>query len=55
MRTMVGTQGRQSPTIRKLKELVASGKIGKVMSTHFVGLSPREVWYWGPRINERNA
>jgi len=34
---MVGLQGRQAPIIKKLKELVNGGTIGKVLSSTFVG------------------
>ena len=33
----VGLQGRQAPIIKKLKELVEGGTIGKVLSSTFVG------------------
>jgi predicted dehydrogenase len=37
VRTMVGLQARQNPSILKAKEIVASGKIGKVLGTTMYG------------------
>jgi predicted dehydrogenase len=37
VRTIVGLQARQNPLIRKIKQLVDDGKIGRVLSTHAVG------------------
>jgi predicted dehydrogenase len=37
VRTMVGLQARQSPSILKAKELVAAGKLGKITSTTMFG------------------
>jgi predicted dehydrogenase len=37
VRTMVGLQARQSPSILKAKELVATGKLGKITSTTMFG------------------
>ena len=37
VRTMVGLQAWQSPFVNKVKEIVESGQIGKVLSTTFVG------------------
>jgi predicted dehydrogenase len=34
---VIGLQGHQDPAIRKLKELVESGRIGKVLSSTFTG------------------
>ncbi|KAF2807824.1 oxidoreductase [Mytilinidion resinicola] len=39
VRTMVGLQACRSPFVHKVKELVESGKIGKVLSVTFVGNS----------------
>jgi predicted dehydrogenase len=36
VRTAVGLQGRQSPAVRKIKQLVETGKIGRVLSSHVV-------------------
>ncbi|KAJ7202280.1 oxidoreductase [Mycena pura] len=54
IRTMVGLQGRYTPVVRKIKELVDGGRIGKVLSSSIIALAPREAGFWGPRINERN-
>jgi predicted dehydrogenase len=37
VRTMVGLQAWQSPFVSKIKEIVESGQIGKVLSTTFIG------------------
>lgn len=37
VRTMVGLQARQNPAVLKAKEIVASGKIGKVLGTTMFG------------------
>jgi predicted dehydrogenase len=36
-KTFVGLQARQSPVVRKIKSLVDSGRIGKVLSSSFIG------------------
>ncbi|KAH8680641.1 hypothetical protein BX600DRAFT_444842 [Xylariales sp. PMI_506] len=38
-RTIVGLQGTQSPYVAKIREIIAAGKIGRVLSTTFVGCS----------------
>ncbi|KAK9365103.1 hypothetical protein V1509DRAFT_676495 [Lipomyces kononenkoae] len=45
VRTAVGLQSRNSPSILKAKELIATGKLGTIISTSFVGYTPN----WGPR------
>lgn len=43
LKTMVGLQARQNPSIIKAKEIVASGKLGKILGTTMFGhvsLSP---------------
>lgn len=37
VRTLVGLQARQSPSIVKAKEIVASGKLGKILGTTMYG------------------
>lgn len=37
VRTMVGLQARQNPSVLKAKEIVASGKLGKIMGTTLYG------------------
>jgi len=54
VRAMVGLQSRHTPVIHKVKELINSGKIGKVLSTTIISLSPRELGVWGPRLNDSN-
>jgi predicted dehydrogenase len=39
VRTMAGLQACQSPFVSKVKEIVGSGQIGKVLSTTFIGNS----------------
>ncbi|GLB39662.1 putative oxidoreductase family, NAD-binding Rossmann fold [Lyophyllum shimeji] len=53
-RAAVGLQGRHSPVIRKVKELLDSGKIGKVLSTSLISMMPRDFGAWGPRVDERS-
>jgi predicted dehydrogenase len=36
-KTFVGLQARQSPIVRKIKSLIDSGRIGKVLSSSFIG------------------
>jgi len=54
IRSIVGLQGRHTPVVQKVKELINSGKIGKVLSTTLVALAPRELGVWAPRVNERS-
>ncbi|CAF0995494.1 unnamed protein product [Adineta steineri] len=51
IKTMVGLQARQSSVVKKMKEIIDSGKLGKILSTHLFasGLA------WGASINEDNA
>lgn len=56
IRTMVGLQARQNPSILKAKEIVESGKLGKILGTTMFGHvsflvyrseneeKPRDVW-----------
>ncbi|KII89163.1 hypothetical protein PLICRDRAFT_109205 [Plicaturopsis crispa FD-325 SS-3] len=54
VRTLVGLQGRQSNTILKIKELVDTGAIGKVLSSS-VATVPRDLGFWGPSISTKNS
>ncbi|KAJ7107044.1 NAD-binding Rossmann fold oxidoreductase [Mycena epipterygia] len=54
VKTMVGLQGRYTPVVRKIKELIDGGKIGKVLSSSIIAMAPRESGIWGPRVNKRN-
>ncbi|KAF5354607.1 hypothetical protein D9757_009583 [Collybiopsis confluens] len=54
LKTIVGLQGRHTVVIKKVKELIDSGAIGKVLSTSIIALSPRELRYWGPEVAEKN-
>jgi predicted dehydrogenase len=38
-KTFVGLQGRQSPTVRKIKSLIEEGRIGKVLSSTWTGVA----------------
>jgi len=55
IKTMVGLQGRHSPVAKKIKDIIDSGKIGKILSSSIIALSPRELLFWGPRVQENNA
>jgi len=55
VRTMIGLQSWQSPVVRKLKEWVSSGKIGRVLSATWVGSKPSEIPYWAPVAQRRDA
>ncbi|OQU98165.1 hypothetical protein CLAIMM_03989 [Cladophialophora immunda] len=37
VKTMIGLQARQNPSIRKAKEMVASGKLGDILGTTMIG------------------
>ncbi|ESK94792.1 dimeric dihydrodiol [Moniliophthora roreri MCA 2997] len=54
VRTFVGSQGHQSPATKKLKEIIDSGKIGKVMSTSTI-IRVGPIGYWGPFIKKAVA
>ena len=45
-RTMVGLQARQSPVVKTVKNLVDSGKVGKVLSSTVVSVSPNRADFW---------
>ncbi|THV01883.1 NAD-binding Rossmann fold oxidoreductase [Dendrothele bispora CBS 962.96] len=55
LKTMVGLQGWHSPAIKKIKEIIDSGKIGKVMSTSIIALVPREAHFWGPETTASSS
>ncbi|CAI6335270.1 unnamed protein product [Periconia digitata] len=40
VKTLVGLQSNQSPTVKKIRELLDSGRIGTLLSTSFHGTSP---------------
>jgi predicted dehydrogenase len=44
VRTMVGLQARQNPSILKAKEIVASGKLGKILGTTMFGHVSRKIF-----------
>ena len=43
-KTVIGLQGHASAYVQKIKEIIASGRIGKVLSTTVIGTAN----YWGP-------
>ncbi|OBZ74775.1 Galactose/lactose metabolism regulatory protein GAL80 [Grifola frondosa] len=55
VRTMVGAQSWQNPVVKKVREWVSSGKIGKVISATWVGSNPAEIPYWTPFCQERDV
>ncbi|KAF7797363.1 hypothetical protein EIP86_008558 [Pleurotus ostreatoroseus] len=52
IRVLVGAQGYQSLAVKKVKELIDTGRIGKVVSTTSSApqslVSAKEIRYWGP-------
>ncbi|KAI0028694.1 NAD-binding Rossmann fold oxidoreductase [Vararia minispora EC-137] len=48
VRSMVGLQGWQTPLVKKVKQLVESGRIGKVTSSTWVAYKLPAVPYWYP-------
>ncbi|KAJ2925245.1 hypothetical protein H1R20_g11843, partial [Candolleomyces eurysporus] len=52
IRVVVGLQGRQNATMRKVKQIIDAGKIGKIRSTTVVASVPREARFWQPQITE---
>lgn len=51
VRTAVGLQARSAPVVRYLRDLVADGFVGEVLSTTLVGSGGG----WGPVVAERTA
>lgn len=51
VRCMVGLQARFSPQVRHVRQLVAEGYVGRVLSTTLVGSG----LVWGPMIDQANA
>ncbi|KAF8965735.1 NAD-binding Rossmann fold oxidoreductase [Flammula alnicola] len=51
VKSIVGLQGRNSPTVKKVKELINSGAIGPVRSSTFIGLVQREHKWWPPIVS----
>ncbi|MGW3986560.1 Gfo/Idh/MocA family protein [Streptomyces sp. NPDC004830] len=51
VRTAVGLQARSAPVVRYLRDLVADGYVGDVLSTTLVGSGGG----WGPEVAERTA
>jgi predicted dehydrogenase len=48
VKTMVGLQARQSSVVKKMKEIISSGKLGNVLSTHLYAGGGA----WGATIHE---
>ncbi|KAF8953634.1 NAD-binding Rossmann fold oxidoreductase [Flammula alnicola] len=55
VKSFVGLQGRISPIMKKVKELIDSGAIGTVRSSTFIGLGQREHNVWPPVVSAGNA
>lgn len=51
-RTFIGLQGRHSLVIRKVKEIIESGKIGAIRSSIVYAMNPREFAYYPPKVIE---
>ncbi|CAF1140994.1 unnamed protein product [Rotaria sp. Silwood1] len=51
VKTMVGLQGRQSSVVKKMKDIISSGKLGKILSTHLYAGGI----LWGPTIDESKS
>ncbi|KZP11629.1 NAD(P)-binding protein [Athelia psychrophila] len=50
VKSLVGLQGRQAPSV---KEILESGVIGQIRSSSIIAFFPRELNKWGPTITER--
>ncbi|TFK21053.1 NAD(P)-binding protein [Coprinopsis marcescibilis] len=48
VKSLVGLQGRQSNIFKKIKNVIASGKIGKIHAVNVNLLFPRELQAWAP-------
>ncbi|KAF8184688.1 oxidoreductase [Pholiota molesta] len=55
VKSIVGLQARNSPVIKKVKELITSGAIGTIRSTTFVGYIAREAHLWSPVISSQSV
>ncbi|RZL84998.1 MAG: Gfo/Idh/MocA family oxidoreductase [Rhodococcus sp. (in: high G+C Gram-positive bacteria)] len=51
LRGFVGLQARSAPTIRYMRDLIADGYVGEVLSTSLIGSGGT----WGATVDERNA
>ncbi|KAF7975910.1 hypothetical protein HWV62_8343 [Athelia sp. TMB] len=57
VKTVVGLQGRQAGVVKKTKEILESGKIGRILSSSItmkIAQAPGELGFWGPTVNQRN-
>jgi len=56
VRFMVGLQGRQGPTLKKVSQILnaSSGEkgIGRIVSSCMIGCAPSDIKYWGPEVIE---
>ncbi|KAF8649577.1 hypothetical protein AX16_005668 [Volvariella volvacea WC 439] len=50
VKVFIGTQSRQSLVVSKLKSIIDSGKLGRILSTTVSATCPRENHFWGPTI-----
>jgi len=59
IRVIVGLQGRQSPTLKKLRDIVRAENgekgIGNIVSSVVIGCAGVESLYWGPRVSESSS
>ncbi|KAK0446589.1 NAD-binding Rossmann fold oxidoreductase [Desarmillaria tabescens] len=55
VRTIVGLQGRMDPVFRKVKAIVDSGEIGRILSTSLTARTFPELKIWGSRVSSANA
>jgi predicted dehydrogenase len=44
VRTLIGLQGRFSPALTRVRELLADGYVGKIIGTSMKGCAPHAVW-----------
>jgi len=51
---IVGAQGKNSLVINKVREIIASGQLGRIISTTVVGFIPGEWEMWGPKVKAAN-
>ncbi|KAK7037576.1 transcription regulator gal80 [Paramarasmius palmivorus] len=55
VRSLIGAQTRLSGYVDTIKEIIDSGKLGKIVSTSFIGSYPRELLMWGPQVSTSHA
>jgi len=55
LRSIVGLQARQAKFVAKVREILESGKLGKLLSTSIIALSGKELNIWTPNAYEHNG